>query len=110
MKLRIITLGLALVVTPIGLGTLTGCAGDRYSRSTGEYIDDKALTSRVKGVLGDADGYDFSGVNVSAYRGTVQLSGFVNTDKAKDKAEEIARTAKGVQEIENNITLKPSGT
>jgi osmotically-inducible protein OsmY len=84
----------------------TGCAGSRYERSTGEYIDDKAVASRVRSALGDNPEFKFDDVIVVAYRGTVQLSGFVNTSDQKQKAGEIAKTIQGVRNVENNITVK----
>lgn len=92
---------------PVGVLTgATGCAGDRYQRSTGEYIDDKTVTSRVKSALGDHPDYKFSDVNVTSYRGVVQLSGFVNTTDQKKRAESIAEKVHGVKSVENNISVK----
>ena len=85
---------------------LTGCAGDRYERSTGEYIDDKSVSSRVRSALGDNEEYKFGDVQVTAFRGTVQLSGFVNTADQKKRAGEIATRVQGVKRVENNITVK----
>jgi osmotically-inducible protein OsmY len=108
MKTKISSLCLALclaapVVASVGL---TGCAGSRYERSTGEYIDDKALNSRVSSALDDNPDYKFSDVKVASFRGTVQLSGFVNTADQKSKAGEIAKAVQGVKGVENNITVK----
>ena len=108
MKKKIISLCVALCLGLPVVTTFVGCqAGNRYDRSTGEYIDDKALTSRVKGALGDDPEYKFDGVNVASFRGMVQLSGFVNTATQKTEAGRIARTVQGVREVENNISLKP---
>ena len=87
---------------------LTGCAGDRYSRSTGQYIDDKTLSVRVSSALHGDSEYKFHDVDVHVYRGNVQLSGFVNTEEQKNRAAEIARTVQGVAGVENNITIKPT--
>lgn len=108
MKTKMTSLGLALclglpLVAAIGV---TGCAGDRYERSTGEYIDDKALGSRVRSALGDNNEYKFGDVQVTSFRGTVQLSGFVNTTDQKKRAGEIASRVQGVKQVENNITVK----
>jgi osmotically-inducible protein OsmY len=97
--MRIAALGFALVVT--------GCAGNRYERSTGESIDDRATTSRVKSALSSDAVYKYPSVNVSTFKGTVQLSGFVNTKEQKDKAKDIAKGVEGVKEVENNISVKP---
>jgi hyperosmotically inducible periplasmic protein len=86
----------------------TGCAGDRYDRSTGEYIDDKSLDSRVKDALSDNPEYKFEGVNVAAFKGNVQLSGFVDTWAQKLDAAHIARQVEGVKDVENDLTVKSS--
>jgi osmotically-inducible protein OsmY len=88
------------------LTSVTGCAGSRYERSTGEYIDDKAVASRVKSALGDNPEFKFNEVIVVAFRGTVQLSGFVNTSDQKKKAGEITEKVQGVKNVANNITVK----
>jgi hyperosmotically inducible periplasmic protein len=85
---------------------LTGCAGNRTDRSTGEYIDDKSLDVRVHDALKDNAEYKFDDVNVTSFRGTVQLSGFVDTSAQKSKAGEIAKNVEGVKDIENNISVK----
>ena len=89
-----------------GLTMFTGCAGDQYDRSTGQYIDDKSLTVRVHDALSDNPEYKFSNVNVNIYRGTVQLSGFVDTSDQKSKAGDIARGVQGVKDVDNQITVK----
>lgn len=107
MKTKITALGLALCLAlPVVTGVITGCAGNRYERSTGEYIDDKSLNTRVNSALGDNPGYKFGDVHVTSFRGTVQLSGFVNTVDQRRRAGEIARGVTGVKDVENNITVK----
>jgi len=85
---------------------LLGCAGNSYKRSTGEYIDDKAINSRVRSALSDNAEYKFKDVNVTTFRGTVQLSGFVVSSDQKRKAGEIADHVQGVKNVENNVTVK----
>lgn len=87
--------------------TLMGCAGNQYDRSTGQYIDDKSLTMRVHNALADNPEYKFDDVNVNVFRGTVQLNGFVNNSDQKSKAAEIAKGVQGVNNVENNISVKP---
>jgi len=83
-----------------------GCSGDRYSRTTGQYIDDKTLAYHVSSALHDDAEYKFSGVDVKSFRGNVQLSGFVATQEQKDRAGDIAKHIDGVRSVENNITVK----
>ena len=86
--------------------TFSGCTGDRYSRSTGQYIDDKTLAIRVNSALNGNSEYKLGSVDVKAFRGNVQLSGFVDTQEGKQKAGEIAQNVEGVKSVQNNITVK----
>jgi hyperosmotically inducible periplasmic protein len=107
MKTRIVSLCVALFLgLPMIVTILSGCAGDRYNRSTGEYIDDKSLNMRVRSALGDNPEYKFGDVNVTSFKGTVQLSGFVNTSAQKSRAGQIAKGVENVKDVENNITVK----
>jgi len=105
-KMNSLCLALCLAVPAVAAVGLTGCAGNRYERSTGEYIDDKSLNGRVNSALSANPEYKFGDVQVTSFRGTVQLSGFVNTSDQKAKAGEIAKQVQGVKGVENNITVK----
>src|SRR5688572_13097400 len=83
-----------------------GCAGDRYERSTGEYIDDKAIGTKVKKELVADKQVSALDVKVDTYRGVVQLSGFVDTPEQKNRAGEVARSVQGVREVQYNIIVK----
>lgn len=99
-----------LLSAPIALGMIilaTGCAGSRYERSTGESIDDRATSGRVRSVLSDDAVYKYPDVKVTTFKGTVQLSGFVDTKDQKSRATELAKNSNGVKEVVNNITVKP---
>jgi hyperosmotically inducible periplasmic protein len=107
MKHTIKSIGLSILVA----GTVvafTGCAGDRYHQSTGEHIDDKATSMRVKSALGDDAQYKYPLVEVKTFKGTAQLSGFVDTRDQKSRAGDIAKQVQGVHHVENNITVKDS--
>jgi hypothetical protein len=101
------------VIQPLCLGalvvTLMGCASseNRYGRTTGRYIDDKKIASEVKDALHHDPLYKYGQVHTAAYRGTVQLSGFVLNDAQKQRAGEVATRIPGVLAVENNISLAP---
>jgi osmotically-inducible protein OsmY len=85
----------------------TGCAaGDKYHQSTGEAIDDHGISSRVKHALANDGEYKYDDVQVTTFKGTVQLSGFVEAGSQKSRAGELAKGVEGVQEVVNNITVK----
>src|SRR6185437_3179294 len=92
---------------PISVGLMTsGCAGDRYHESTGESIDDTAITARVKKALHSDAQYKYEDVKVTTFKGTVQLSGFADSRDAKNRAGDLARNVEGAKDVENNITVK----
>ena len=96
------TLGVApLVMT-------TGCAVTSGRESAGEYADDKAITAKVKTALARDPNVKASQVNVTTYRGTVQLSGFVDNSFAKERAGVVARQVPGVVDVHNDLIL-PTG-
>ncbi|MDZ4164219.1 MAG: BON domain-containing protein [Smithellaceae bacterium] len=88
------------------IATLAACASTRTRQSTGEYVDDSVITTKVKSLLASDDFLKSFQISVETYNGTVQLSGFVNSQKAVDKAGEIARSVKGVQTVKNNLIVK----
>lgn len=84
----------------------SGAVGVTVERTPGEAADDKDITSHVKKALSDNTEYKFATVNVATMRGTVQLSGFVDTEAQKRAAGELAKGVPNVKEVVNNITLK----
>ena len=99
------SLGMALVLATAGAG-LAGCAGDSYTESTGEHIDDPATTARVNSALHGDEMYKYPDVKVTTFKGTVQLSGFVNNGAQKGRAADLAKNVAGVKDVVNNITVK----
>jgi len=85
---------------------LTACAGTPTRESTGEYIDDTLITSKVKAKYVESKEVSATAVNVETFKGTVQLSGFVETATERAKAEELARQVQGVKAVRNDIRLK----
>jgi osmotically-inducible protein OsmY len=101
--LALVCVGLA----PLLAGYLvTGCAGDKYHESTGEDIDDTATTARVKSALDSDSQFKYDDVHVTTFKGTVQLSGFVASEDAKHHAEDLAKNAQGVKDVQNAISIK----
>lgn len=83
-----------------------GCAATRTKESTGGYIDDSAITTKVKAELVGDPVTKAREISVETFKGVVQLSGFVNTAQEKERAGEIARNVKGVVDVKNNINVK----
>lgn len=86
--------------------TIVGCAGSETQESTGEYIDDTWITTKVKTELVKSDIVKSREVNVETFKGIVQLSGFVTSQAAMDEAVRIARNIKGVESVRNDMRIK----
>ncbi|MCX7095027.1 MAG: BON domain-containing protein [Methylobacter sp.] len=85
---------------------IAGCAGGPTHESTGEYLDDFALTTKVKtSILGDSK-LKMLQINVETYKGVVQLSGFVDSANAVARAAQLASTVKGVKSVNNSLIVK----
>jgi osmotically-inducible protein OsmY len=88
------------------IATFAACASTSKQESTGEYIDDSVITTKVKSLLAGDDFLKSFQISVETYKGTVQLSGFVGSEKAVDKADQIARSVKGVKSVKNDLIVK----
>lgn len=86
--------------------TINGCAGGAKHESTGEYLDDTILTTKVKAsILGDSK-LKLLQINVETYKGVVQLSGFVDTQSAITRAVQLASTVRGVKSVNNSLIVR----
>jgi osmotically-inducible protein OsmY len=85
---------------------VTGCGSTADSRSTGQIIDDTAIHTKVKAALVNDPVVSGTSINVDVERGMVVLSGAVNGDVEKTKAEDIARGVNGVRSVENNLIVR----
>jgi osmotically-inducible protein OsmY len=91
----------------IGLITVfTGCATTQKQESTGQYVDDSVITTKVKGAIFDEQSLKVFQINVKTYKGIVQLSGFVDSQQNVKKAGEIAGSVNGVVSVENGLNVK----
>jgi len=97
-------LGVALVAS-----ALAACAGSPTKESTGELIDDTVITTKVKSKLVGDKEVSALEVQVETFKGTVQLSGFVGSDRERQRAAELARSVDGVTEVRNDLQLKRGG-
>ena len=88
------------------ISTFVACASTRTHESTAEYVDDSVITTKVKSLLANDDFFKSFQISVETYKGIVQLSGFVNSQQAVDKAGQIVRSVQGVKSVKNNLIVK----
>ena len=74
--------------------------------SAKEYMDDTAITAKVKTALAGDPRTKATQIEVETREGVVQLAGWVNNSEAKSSAEEIARAVDHVKSVDNQIDVK----
>lgn len=97
----------AALVAAAAIVTVSGCAVTRGQETVGAYIDDAAITTAVKARLLDSPEVAGTSISVETLNGTVMLSGFAKNLTEKVSAERIAREAKGVKAVKNEIAVRP---
>ena len=95
----------AVLVAALAL-TSIACAPTRTHESTGQYVDDTAITTKVKAAILAEDSLKSSEINVESFKGTVQLSGFVRSQANINEAVAVARSVSGVVNVKNDMQLK----
>jgi len=88
------------------MALLLGCAATQKEESTGEYIDDSAITAKVKAAIFNEPTLRVLQIEVQTYKGVVQLSGFVDSMQSVEKAGEVAGRVEGVKSVRNNLIVK----
>jgi osmotically-inducible protein OsmY len=85
---------------------LAGCAGTQTRDSTGEYIDDAAITTKVKSAMIADKEVSALHISVKTIKGVVHLTGSAVTRAEANKAATIARGVAGVKSVDNDIHVK----
>lgn len=108
-----------LVAAVLGTTALAGCASTDDERSgaqtserqtAGEVVDDGVVTAKVKARLVDDPLTKAYQINVETFKGTVQLSGFVDSAEARSRATQVASAVGGVKDVKNSLEVrKPEG-
>lgn len=95
------------LIAAAALLALAGCAsqGEQQS-STGAYLDDAAITTKVKTAIFNEPSLKVFDVGVKTEDGVVYLSGNVKSRAEMAKAVEVARKVNGVKSVKNELTIK----
>ncbi len=83
-----------------------GCGSTQKHESAGQYIDDTAITTRVKAAIFNEPTLKSAEINVETFKGRVQLSGFVSTRDNINRAVTVAQGVGGVTSVGNDMRLK----
>ena len=102
-KLAGILLLLAAMVGPIG--AIEALAADTTTDTTGQYVDDATITTRVKAAFAQDKGIKGLKISVRTDQGVVDLTGTVTNKADSDRATEIATKVKSVKAVHNNLEV-----
>ena len=88
------------------IAAFVACASTPQQSSTGEVVDDSVITTKVKTELAGDEFLKSFQISVETRKGIVELSGFVDSQRAVDKAGQIARGVEGVKSVNNSLIVK----
>ena len=88
------------------LVTIVGCASTSKQDGTGEHVDDSIITAKVKAAILNEPTLKSVEINVETFKGAVQLSGFVSSQAAINKAVDVTRHISGVKSVKNDMRIK----
>ena len=96
-----------------GMVACTTTPGEGPAESTaanaGRVVDDSVITAKVKSALVGDPVTKAHEINVETFKGTVQLSGFVDDAEARSRATQVARGVEGVKDVKNSLQIRTSG-
>jgi osmotically-inducible protein OsmY len=97
---------ISVLVAAVALTALAGCASTQKHESTGQYLDDSSITTRVKAAIFQDPGLKSAEINVETFKARVQLSGFVSSRANIDRATAVAQSVSGVASVANDMRIK----
>lgn len=101
-----INIVIGFLVALMMVATIVACASTPKHEGTGDYIDDSVITTKVKSLLAADDFLKSFQISVESRKGIVQLSGFVDSQRAVNKAGEITSGVEGVRSVRNDLIVK----
>ncbi len=92
--------GIAAFAFILGMSSLAS------AESAGQYIDDAAITTKVKAAMLGNSTVKASQVSVQTTQGTVELSGTVENKAQEAEAVRLANGVSGVKAVKDEIRIK----
>ena len=96
----------SILLAAIALTAVAGCASTQKHESTGQYVDDTTITTKVKAAIFNEPSLKSAEINVETFKGRVQLSGFVSSRANIDTAVQVAQAVNGVSSVANDMRVK----
>jgi hyperosmotically inducible periplasmic protein len=99
------TFAAILVLAGAFLGPIAASAADSSTDTTGQYMDDAAITAKVKASFAGDKWVKGRDISVRTDHGVVDLTGTVDSKDESDRATELATQVKSVTAVHNNLTV-----
>ncbi|ARU92936.1 BON domain-containing protein [Tatumella citrea] len=80
---------------------------DLSLKSVDKFMDDSAITAKVKTVLVDDQHINSTDLSVSTNRGVVSVKGFVASYRQISKVKQLVASVKGVRQVNADLHIKP---
>ncbi len=96
-----------ILSTWVACAALLMASGAHADRSAGETMDDTTIATSTKLQLIDDDVAPAGDINVEAYKGVVQLIGYVQSQAEKDAAIARAKKVDGVKAVYDALIVMP---
>jgi hypothetical protein len=100
------SLCISFLVLIMLVATLAACGSTPKQESTGDYVDDSVITTKVKSMLAADEFLKSFQISVETRKGIVLLSGWVGSQAAVSKAGQIAKGVGGVKSVRNELIVK----
>lgn len=96
-----------VILMSMVLALAVGCAPPELRRNAPEYLSDAWISTKVNAAIAEDSELRVLDVGVETFDGVVQLSGFVDNDFQVQRAEQVAREVEGVEEVRNDLQIRP---
>jgi len=93
------------VLMVFGLALFSGCATMK-GETTGEYIDDSTITTKVNAVIVKDPDAQYFKIDVATTKGDVVLQGFVNNTNTEARLVAKIREIKGVKSVKSLLKVE----
>ena len=100
------TLIQAIVIAVAVASGVAGCAVTKGQETTGQYVDDATITTRVKTRFAKDPTVSAMHIHVDTMKGVVELTGTAKSDAEREQAAQLASAVPGVSSVQNNIKVE----
>jgi osmotically-inducible protein OsmY len=87
-------------------GSLAACSQTATHESTGAFVDDAAITTKVKAAILDDSTLKVFDIHVLTDKNVVKVSGFVDSRFMVGRAGDVAGKVAGVISVQNDLVVR----